>query len=367
MLLSTPCWAQGAGGAPKAPAASKQPDPKQAGKKQPDAKTIAAARTAFGKGKAAYGKSNWAAAHTHFRTAHGLIPTPHTLYWIAVCLDKQGKADEAAAAYGEYLKHPDAAKVGGAEHAAAKARLAKLQPKAGKNPETAAASTGAPAGVPPPAQGEKASGAAEAEEALDGSTYVVRMRDLEQRIDRLKEQIRRSHTRLSLLSETVLSGGVGGARAVIRLKNDLTTAFRVTRVLVVLDGVVQYNKQDSSGKLARRKQIPIFSGSIPPGDHTLQVLIKLRGHGYGVFSYLRGYKFEVKSAHSFTVTQGKTIKLDIIAWEKGGVTTPLEQRPAIRYVRKLTDSRLPKSRSRRPRARGTAGGSGKASVRAGAR
>jgi hypothetical protein len=170
---------------------------------------------------------------------------------------------------------------------------------------------------------------------MDGSTYAVRLRDLESRVDELKEQIRRSHTRLSLLSDTILSGGIGGARAEIHFKNDMSSAFRLTRALFVLDGAVQYNKADDTGALASQPQIPIFSGSIPPGDHTLQVLVQLRGHGYGVFSYLRGYKFEVKSSHAFTITEGKTIDLEAISWEKGGVTTPLEQRPAVRYVEKV--------------------------------
>jgi hypothetical protein len=178
---------------------------------------------------------------------------------------------------------------------------------------------------------------------MDGATYVVRLRDLEQRVDELKEQIRRSHTRLSLLSDTILSGGVGGARAEITFRNDMSNAFRLQKALFILDGAVQYNKQDDSGALSAQKEIPIFSGSIPPGDHTLQVSIKLQGHGYGVFSYLRGYNFDVKSSHSFTVTDGKTVQLEAIAWEKGGVTTPLEQRPAIRYVEKLRTAVQPGS------------------------
>lgn len=172
---------------------------------------------------------------------------------------------------------------------------------------------------------------------LDGATYAVRLRDLEARVDELKEQIRRSHTRLSLLSDTILSGGVGGARASIRFQNDMSGAFRLTRALFVLDGAVQYNKQDDTGALSGQKEIPIFKGSITPGDHTLQVLLRLRGHGYGVFSYLRGYQFEVKQTHSFSVTEGKEVDLDVIAWEKGGVTTPLEQRPAVRYLERLRD------------------------------
>lgn len=170
---------------------------------------------------------------------------------------------------------------------------------------------------------------------MDGATYAVRLRDLEQRIDELKEQIRRSHTRLSLLSDTVLSGGGSGSRAIIRFKNDLSDAFKVTRALFVLDGAVQYNKTDQSGALSDQPEIPIFNGSIPPGDHTLQVLVNLQGSGYGVFSYLRGYRFEVRSSHSFTAVEGKTVQLDAIAYEKGSITTPLEERPAVRYAEKF--------------------------------
>jgi len=171
--------------------------------------------------------------------------------------------------------------------------------------------------------------------AMDGPTYAVRLRDLEQRIDELKEQIRRSHTRLSLLSDTILSGGGAGSRASIKFQNELSSAFRVTRVLVVLDGAVQYNKTDQSGALADQSEIPIFDGSVPPGDHTLQVLINLQGNGYGVFSYLRGYRFEVRSSHSFTAVEGKTVNLEAVSYEKGGVTTPLEERPAVRYAEKI--------------------------------
>ena len=190
---------------------------------------------------------------------------------------------------------------------------------------TPAAATSAAPTSPPAAAGTA---------PIDGSTYVVRLRDLEQHIDELKEQIRRSHTRLSLLSDTILSGGAGGARAEITFRNDLSSAFRLTGALFVLDGDVQYNKQDESddSALANQKDIPIFIGSIPPGDHTVQIVLQLRGNGYGVFSYLKGYKFKVPSSHSFTITEGKTLKLDVIAWEKGDVTTDLTDRPAIRFT-----------------------------------
>ncbi len=208
-------------------------------------------------------------------------------------------------------------------------------PAAGASSTTAPADAGSAATNPTSTSAAPTTTAPDGTQ-VDGATYAVRLRDLEQRIDELKEQIRRSHTRLSLLSDTILSGGGAGSRAVIRFSNELSDAFRVTRLLFVVDGAVQYNKTDQSGALSEQEQIPIFNGTIPPGDHAMQVLVNLQGHGYGVFSYLRGYRFEVRSSHSFTTVDGKTMSLDAVAYEKGGVTTPLEERPAIRYREKVS-------------------------------
>ncbi|WP_437740329.1 hypothetical protein WME73_32920 [Sorangium sp. So ce302] len=226
------------------------------------------------------------------------------------------------------------APVNGAQAAPAPAS-ATVAPAAGAAAPAATVAPAAGATAGPAAPTSAPAAGAAAAPAMDGPTYAVRLRDLEQRIDELKEQIRRSHTRLSLLSDTILSGGGAGSRASIRFNNELSSAFRVTRVLIVLDGAVQYNKTDQSGALAEQAEIPIFNGSVPPGDHTLQVLVNLQGNGYGVFSYLRGYRFEVRSSHSFTAVEGKTINLQAVAFEKGGVTTPLEERPAVRFVEKI--------------------------------
>src|SRR6185503_18408927 len=103
------------------------------------------------------------------------------------------------------------------------------------------------------------------------------------------------------------------------------------RAMIVLDGAIQYNRADDTGALADQKEIPVFTGSVPPGDHTISVVLNFQGNGYGVFTYLRGYKFELKGSHSFTAVEGKTISIRAIALEKGGVTTPLEQRPTMEW------------------------------------
>jgi hypothetical protein len=225
--------------------------------------------------------------------------------------------------------------------------VANAQPK----PAPASAGSGAPspsdsaassaaAGAPAPSVATPAPAVsvdmnAKPPEAMSGGTYAVRLRDLEQRVDDLKDQIRRSHTRLALLSDTILGGGTAGSRAEVGYKNEMSGAFLLTRALFVVDGQIQYNRQDDSGALADQKEIPVFSGSVPPGDHTIQVSLTFQGNGFGVFSYLRGYKFEVKSSHSFTALEGKMLSVTATSYEKGGATTPLEQRPTIDWNEKI--------------------------------
>ncbi len=171
--------------------------------------------------------------------------------------------------------------------------------------------------------------------AMDGATYAVRLRDLEQRINELKEQIRRTHTRLALLSESILSGITAAARAEVVFHNEMSSAFRLKRVVALYDGAPLATKTDEKDGIGDQKEIPLYAELVQPGDHTLQVLLEYQGNGYGIFSYLKGYKFEVRSSRSFTAIEGKTIQLKVIGFEQGGPTTPLEERPAIRYVEKV--------------------------------
>jgi hypothetical protein len=182
---------------------------------------------------------------------------------------------------------------------------------------------------------------------MNGATFSVKLHDLEQKVDDLQGQIRRSHTRLSLLSENIMGSG-GGSRAEVEFKNEMSSAFLLTRAVVVIDGQVQYSRQDDSGALAEQKEIPIYTGSMPSADHSISVALTFQGNGYGVFSYLRGYKFEVKSSHAFTSADGKAMTITATAYEKGGVTTPLEQRPAIQWQEKVQGLASPSAASSAP-------------------
>jgi hypothetical protein len=219
----------------------------------------------------------------------------------------------------------------------ASAQATKAAPAASTSaaaPATPAASEPVPSATP--AVGATPAGStAVGSTTLDPQSYTVRLRNLEQRINELKERIRRSHTRLALLSESIISGVTAAARAEIVFENDMSSAFRLRRIVALYDGAPLATKTDERDQIGDQKEIPLYAELVQPGDHTVQILLEYQGNGYGIFSYLKGYKFEVRSSRSFTAIEGKTIQLRVVGFEQGGPTTPLEERPAIRYVEKV--------------------------------
>src|SRR5437660_7738272 len=153
-----------------------------------------------------------------------------------------------------------------------------------------------PGAQPAPAPGEAAPPAA----TQDPAANNVKLHDLERKVDELKEQIFRSKARLNLLKETVLGGVIAGSRSLIKHHNSMGSAFRLVKVIYAIDGAQIFAKTDDTGRLDESKDFEIFNGSIVPGSHTISVMLEYQGNGYGVFSYLKGYHFKVRSSHTFS-------------------------------------------------------------------
>jgi hypothetical protein len=197
------------------------------------------------------------------------------------------------------------------------------------------ATTPAPGASPgsPTTTGDPAAPTGEAGTTVDPEQMPtnLRLRRLEQRVQALKERAWRAKARVGMLKEAVLGGGVGAQASLVHV-NKMGTTFRLIKLVYALDGTQVFSRADDPATtLYKSKSIDILSGPIAPGSHTVSVVAEYRGHGYGVFKYLTKYTFTVRSSHTFTVGEGKGTKIEAIAYEKGGATTPLEQRPNIEF------------------------------------
>lgn len=198
--------------------------------------------------------------------------------------------------------------------------------------------TTTPTTTPAPVAAPTVGGDAGAEEAVTGERYQVRLRDLEARINELKEEIFRSKARLSLLAESVLGNSVGGSRARITHQNEMGTTYRLVSLVYSLDAapIVTRRAAEEEALLAEERTLQVFNGQIGSGDHTLGVNLEYVGAG---LPYMKGYRFTVRSTQSFTVPEGKAIDIRVVGFEKGGPLESPENRPAVRYVQRVMSLR----------------------------
>jgi hypothetical protein len=202
-----------------------------------------------------------------------------------------------------------------------------------KAPVPGSAPAGAPASTPAPAAQDPAPGPTA---AVDPATVrpedmptAVRMRRLEQRTQALKERAWQLKARVQMLKEQMLGGGVG-AQALITHANEMGSSFRLIKIVYTLDGTQVFVRSDDTAEnLYKTKSFDIFAGPISPGNHNLASVATYRGHGYGVFEYLKKYTFTATGKQAFTAGEGKTSKVACKGFEKGGPTTPMEKRAAI--------------------------------------
>jgi hypothetical protein len=95
------------------------------------------------------------------------------------------------------------------------------------------------------------------------------------------------------------------------------------RITCILDGQTVYSGGGGS-------VVEIFRKMPPPGEHTVSVVAEYQGNGGGVFSYFDGYKFSVKAGSTFTSKADAPTQVTIAAVEKGGPTTPFQERLGLR-------------------------------------
>ena len=163
----------------------------------------------------------------------------------------------------------------------------------------------------------------------DRGADAVKVREIEHKVDELKEQIFRQKGVLNDLRRRVFGEESSGvARAMLRHTNTMGSSFRMVRATYTLDGVPIFAQADD--RLDGARDFVIYDGPMSSGSHTLSVLLEYQGAGK-VFTYMEGYRFKVRSSYTFTGVDGRRTELIVNAHEQGNLTTAMPDRPAIDF------------------------------------
>lgn len=171
------------------------------------------------------------------------------------------------------------------------------------------------------------------------------VRTLEERVSDLREKIYRKG-RLQGLRGKVGGDEPAAARAVLVHRNAMGGAFRLQSVRYLLDEAPLYARVDLDGDLARVAELEVFDGELAPGEHRLSVELVYRGHGGPARRYVDRHRFTVRATHAFRVEPGTLSAVRVVGYERGGVTTELKDRPAVRF--EASARRAPPAAAREP-------------------
>ncbi len=177
-----------------------------------------------------------------------------------------------------------------------------------------------------------------AEESVSEPDHEQRLRELEQNLDELREEISRSRSRLRSLRDQLLTTDVDASHAVIKHVNNTDGAFALEEVTYVLDGNPLYSETNADGELSRRNEIEVFNGVILPGIHQLRVEMTFTENTHSLFQGSASGRFTTRSNYAFTAEAGKVAQVDVISFGEGEETELLEERADVRYELTFVDA-----------------------------
>jgi hypothetical protein len=150
--------------------------------------------------------------------------------------------------------------------------------------------------------------------------------DVRARTDEMQHQVQLAHDRLAAMSKALMTPAL--AQTTIDVSDETAHAFKLVSARVLVDGALQYDRRD----IGAQRLLPVFTGAMSPGEHTVKVEAVVQGNGYGVFSYLRGYNVTLTSTHTWNATTEKPLHVTATVYELNDVSVPFERRPQLRWA-----------------------------------
>ncbi len=161
------------------------------------------------------------------------------------------------------------------------------------------------------------------------TSYGLRVKELETKIDDLKEKVFNSKTRIVLLREKLLSGNLAGSKALIIHKTELGSAWRLTQAIYNLDGTRVFAQNDDNGSLADKETFKVYDLGLSPGNHKITVFLKYEGTSMGIFPYFEGYGGTMRASCDVSAKEGKVSRVEVRVFPQGGIAESIEKRPFV--------------------------------------
>ena len=157
----------------------------------------------------------------------------------------------------------------------------------------------------------------------------LELREMERKVEAMKEEILKQKLLLRQVEEDVLYGAITKTRANIVFRNEAHEFFQLVECKFFIDN--ELVKAIAAKDLPKNGALPfsVFDAEIPPGKHELKVVAYYTIKKKMVFSYVEKYQYSVDASRLFEAQQGRTRAVDVTVFDRGPFKTNLENRLAM--------------------------------------
>ncbi len=120
------------------------------------------------------------------------------------------------------------------------------------------------------------------------SIYTKKIDDYDKILNDISKNIEEEYKQIQNLAVNLINNDISTSHLDVIIENRSSSFFEITSLNVKMNGK---NIPISSLK---NSKITLYSNSIDPGEYIFTFELSVKGIGYSVFSYMQGYKYNIK-------------------------------------------------------------------------
>jgi hypothetical protein len=152
------------------------------------------------------------------------------------------------------------------------------------------------------------------EDETSNFIYKSEIKEFDDIIDGINKENKGEEVQINFLKNSLINNEISSAKLLVELFNQDNGYFKILKAKIMMNGVEIYNKKNID-----KKNITIFNSASDPGMYTFNFNLIVEGAGYGIFTYMKSYKFTINRTIKIEVPNiGKSkVKFTIYKNKKG--------------------------------------------------
>ena len=150
------------------------------------------------------------------------------------------------------------------------------------------------------------------EESNSNSVYRSEIKEFDKIINQINKDIKNEEKDINFLKNSLINNDISASKLVVKLLNKDDGYFKITKINITMNGNNILSKETLN-----QKELTLFNEPSSPGLYTFNFDLYVEGAGYGIFTYMKSYKFRIRKKVEVKVHDIGKSKLKIIIYKKG--------------------------------------------------